>query len=227
MTLPLALRNRLAELILDAFDQPEARNTLEALAAFCRSANGSLDRVARERLGGLGWFEAAGDGRVRLLDTHRSHRAALCGRVAAACAMLGAEAPSGDVRTPATRLRRAARLADHGLYFEVHELLEPAWMRAAGMERAALQALIQIAVGLHHVENGNQPGAISLLSEGLAKLAAAPSAFPLEVDAWVAGLTSVLGALRDGRPCPAAPPWPRPPEGSDVAQKEIIPWRSS
>jgi uncharacterized protein len=67
-------------------------------------------------------------------------------------------------------LTAAARLFDAGLFFEVHEVLEPHWMVARDLERDALQGLIQIAVGWQHLANGNLPGARSLLADGAARL---------------------------------------------------------
>jgi len=67
-------------------------------------------------------------------------------------------------------LDRAAELFNTGLYFEVHELLEPYWMRAQAEEREVLQGLIQVAAGLHHLKSGNHKGARSLLAQGLLKL---------------------------------------------------------
>ena len=49
----------------------------------------------------------------------------------------------------------ASALFNTGLFFEVHELLEPCWMRAEPPVKAFLQGLIQIAAGLHHEQNGN------------------------------------------------------------------------
>ncbi len=205
--LPLGLRNRLAEMILDAFDHEEARRTLEALAAFCRSED--LGAGAAARLLDLGWFEAASPGRVRLLGAHRAHRDAVGRRAIAALGALGALD-----RAPADLLARAARLADGGLYFEVHELLEPAWMRAEGEERLALQGLIQVAVAFHHAEHDNRAGAVSLLGEGLAKLAVAGAALPLDAAGWTRRLHEVLAAWRAGAPAPAAPGWPAPTEAA-------------
>lgn len=42
-------------------------------------------------------------------------------------------------------LDQAAVLWDLGLFFEVHEILEPAWIDAAGAEKRLLQALIRAA----------------------------------------------------------------------------------
>jgi hypothetical protein len=203
--LPLGLRNRLAEMILDAFDHEGPRQTLEALAAFGRSEE--VGDPAAARLLALGWFEAAGPGRVRILGAHRAHRDALGRRAIAALGALGALGPG-----PANLLARAARLADAGLYFEVHELLEPAWMRAEGDERLALQGLIQVAVAFHHAEHDNRAGAVSLLTEGLAKLAVAGTALPLDAAGWTRRLHEVLAAWRAGAPAPALAGWPAPTE---------------
>ncbi|MGH7320958.1 MAG: DUF309 domain-containing protein, partial [Candidatus Rokuibacteriota bacterium] len=167
--LPLGLRNRLAELILDAFDEPESRRTIEALAVYCESVDGRIGAHAASRLAGLGWFAFEGEC-VRLLGGQFAHRGAICRRAAAALDALRRVPAFPDEESLHGLLGRAALLADAGLYFEVHELLEPAWMRASDPERIALQALIQIAVALHHAENGNREGAVSLLTEGLAKL---------------------------------------------------------
>jgi hypothetical protein len=117
----------------------------------------------------------------------------------------------------AALLDRAARLADAGLFFEVHELLEPRWMRAEGEARLGLQGLIQVAVALHHAEHGNRAGAVSLLGEGLAKLEAGAGALPLPLATWLPRLRDLLAAWRTGAPPPPPPPWPSPPaRGSEA-----------
>lgn len=210
--LPLGLRNRLAELILDAFDRSDARQTLEALATFCRDTDGRVGAEAAGRLLALGWFERAGPEGVRLQGAHRAHVGALGQRVAAAVGILGERAVVPDGESLPGLLGRAALLARAGLFFEVHELLEPAWMRADGLRRIALQGLIQVAVAQHHAANRNREGAISLLHEGLAKLAASRAALPLNTMAWEAALAAQLAALREGTSPPPAPEWPMPAE---------------
>jgi hypothetical protein len=205
--LPLPLRNRLAALILEAFDDPEARVTLTAVDAACAGA--PLPAETAARIGALGWFEPAGDG-WRLLGGYQPHQPALARRVSAALAVLDAAEGPHDPATWSGLLDRAARLADGGLFFEVHELLESAWLRAEGPARTALQALIQVAVACHHAEHDNRAGAISLLTEGLANLAEADAALPLRTEAWAHALGRVLGALRAGEPAPPWPRWPRP-----------------
>jgi len=106
-------------------------------------------------------------------------------------------------------LRRAAALANHGLFFEVHELLEPAWFRAGDPARTALQGLIQVAVAFHHLENGNREGARSLLAEGVAKVAGGVGALPLDVNEWLRELRAAQAVLATGATV-AAPRWPSP-----------------
>ena len=168
VTLPLPLRNRLAELILESLHDPEARRGLEAVAAVCSDPR-ALTRVAdlperaprdlfEERDGGLqvksGWREYAAEFRER---SRRAWRAIADRPLDPPEAGLGAT------------LGAAGRLFDAGLYYEVHEVLEPCWMRAEGGDREALQGLIQIAVGFQHLANGNAAGARGLLADGCAK----------------------------------------------------------
>ena len=168
MTLPLPLRNRLADLILDALHDGAARRGLEALAAVCADPHvlGSAEPPSGfpDDL-----FEQRADG-WRIRSGYRQHAETLgerAGRAARALAHL----PLAEADPPLdVLLDEAATLFAAGLYFEVHELLEPAWMRADGPARQSLQGLIQIAVGFQHLANGNLDGARSLLHEGAAKL---------------------------------------------------------
>ena len=109
-----------------------------------------------------------------------------------------------------TLLDRTEALANHGLFFEVHELLEPVWFRAPEPERTALQGLIQVAVAFHHLENDNREGARSLLTLGVAKLAEAGSALPLETRGWLDQLRTTLASLTRGQDTPPVPRWPAP-----------------
>lgn len=208
MALALPIRNRLAELVIEAFDQAEARATLAAVARACTADEVALGEDDAARLVALGWFEAAGPGRVRLRGAHRSQRERLGERAGRAASLVsGWQGPAGDA-LPGL-LARAAALADRGLFFEVHELLEPAWFRADEPVRTALQGLIQVAVAFHHLEHGNRAGARSLLAEGVAKVDAARAALPLETRGWLGALRGALAALDAGASV-APPPWPRP-----------------
>jgi hypothetical protein len=78
-------------------------------------------------------------------------------------------------------------------YFRAHETLEAAWKRATGPERLFLQGLIQIAVGMTHVQRGNLVGALAQLEKGAGKLARAPGVL-LGVD--VVSLRRQAAAIR-------------------------------
>ncbi len=159
MTLPLLLRNRLAELILESLHDPEGRTTLSALARFC----GEPDRSPPppEVVAG---FPAA------LRREHLPFRSELCERTLRAWEVVRDRPLARREPALAEALDQAAYLFDARLFFEVHELLEPYWMRSAGAMREALQGLIQIAVGFQHLVNGNVEGALMLLEEGIPKV---------------------------------------------------------
>jgi uncharacterized protein len=69
-------------------------------------------------------------------------------------------------------------------YFEAHETLEDLWRETSGPLRLFYQGLIQLAVALYHLSNGNRRGALNLLAKGLDKLAAyQPVCQSIDVDA--------------------------------------------
>jgi hypothetical protein len=168
VTLPLPLRNRLADLILDALHDRAARRGLEALAAVCADPR-ALGAAAPPAAFPADLFEKRGDAWT-IRPGHRQHEHALGARASRAARAL-AGAPLGPADPPLEALLdEAAILFEAGLYFEVHELLEPSWMRADGVTRQILQGLIQVAVGFQHLANQNMDGARALLREGAAKL---------------------------------------------------------
>jgi hypothetical protein len=143
-TLPLRLRNRLAETILAALHDGAARRELTVLAG----DDGARAWLADED---VGWAPS-------LAARARTASAALADRPLLAPA---------DLRQT---LAAAATLFDAGLYFEVHEVLEPHWASAGGETREVLQGLIQVAVAWQHLVNGNVAGARSLFVEGGTRL---------------------------------------------------------
>ncbi len=159
MALPLPLRNRLAELILESLYDPKARNTLAALVRFCTDTEkfAAPPEIAAE-------FPAALSAEFRRFRDELCERARRAWVVVRDRPLTGREPPLGEL------LDEAADLFDARLFFEVHELLEPYWMRAEGAAREALQGLIQIAVGFQHLANDNVEGARMLLEEGSARV---------------------------------------------------------
>jgi uncharacterized protein len=183
MALPLPLRNRLADLILDAVHDVAAREGLAAVAAVCLDPRAGVAAALPSRFP-ADLFERGPRG-LAMRSGYAAHAGEFCARARAGWDVLRArpldptDAPLGSV------LAVAAALFDAGLFFEVHELLEPHWFRAQGTERDRIQGLIQVAVGFQHLANGNLRGAVLLLHEGGARLPGEPLA-GLELDAFAA-----------------------------------------
>ncbi len=57
------------------------------------------------------------------------------------------------------QVRKFWQLFEKQEFFESHEVLEELWMVATGSERNLYKGLIQIAVSLHHLGDGNLRGA--------------------------------------------------------------------
>jgi hypothetical protein len=169
MPLPLPLRNRLAELILDALHDPDARQALEAVVKVC------IDPRALEAAGPLpdafpeNIFERR-DGGWQIKSGFKQHREEFVERAERARRLLHVRPFDPPDPSLGTALVAAALLFHAHLYFEVHELLEPYWLRAEGSDREALQGLIQVAVGFAHLANGNVAGARALLHDGCARV---------------------------------------------------------
>ena len=68
------------------------------------------------------------------------------------------------------------RLFEEGDYFMCHETLEEYWVEAPQQEKAFLQGLIQLAVGLHHYERKNFKGARLQFGKALSRLSGYPDA---------------------------------------------------
>ncbi len=56
-----------------------------------------------------------------------------------------------------------------GLYFEAHDAWEEVWRELSGRRRLFWQAMIQLAVGTHHWNNGNRRGCQSVWNKALNK----------------------------------------------------------
>jgi hypothetical protein len=167
----LALRDRVAAVIVRALDGPAG---LAALRRFDPPGDvPAMERVAmRERL-------------RRGLDV----------AIGASDAQLAARAPLERALAQAALLFRA------GLFFEVHEVLEAAWRELVGGPRVAVQGLIQIAVGFHHLAHDNPRGAVSLFASGRTNLESDASA-PLGV-----AVETLLAGLRAWEAAAAAGAW--------------------
>jgi predicted metal-dependent hydrolase len=83
-----------------------------------------------------------------------------------------------------------------GAWFDCHETLEELWVGAPDGLRDLYQGILQVAVALHHWQNGNYQGAMLLLASG-GKLLRRVEAWCLGVDvaALIAATEGVRSAL--------------------------------
>jgi hypothetical protein len=78
--------------------------------------------------------------------------------------------PSLDRLRQAERIRLGQIAFNRGEFFVAHERWEEVWLELRGTERIAVQGLIQIAAGLHHLKEGRGEPAARLLKKGAMKL---------------------------------------------------------
>lgn len=83
--------------------------------------------------------------------------------------------PFGCVEPPHTLLREGVALFNRGEFYECHEVLEEAWRQDLRPCRHLYQGLLQFAVALYHVEQGNYAGALKVLGRARRHLAQLPA----------------------------------------------------
>jgi predicted metal-dependent hydrolase len=95
------------------------------------------------------------------------------------------------------------KLFNRKKFFEAHEVLEDLWRESHNPEKKFLQALIQIAVGLHHHSRGNRVGARSLLARAARNLEPYPERFGgVDLAPLRKSLHAWAEALRENGPPP-------------------------
>ncbi len=93
-------------------------------------------------------------------------------------------------------------------FYECHDTLEAIWMEAMEPDRTFYQGVLQIAVALYHLSNGNGRGATMLLGEGLRRLGRyTPDYGGVDVDQLVCQSAAILEALQQRGPDQSAALW--------------------
>jgi uncharacterized protein len=192
------LRDKVADLLMEAIRHPEQSVVVFWLGAYCRLAREGdsplvpfarwADFVGR-REREIRWCRASGDawGRKLVADSglfrsdeadavaiapqYRKDLPAICEKAIAYWTFL-----KEMHRRPYSEgligvLEQAALLWRQRLFFEFHELLEEVWMDWRGPERRFLQGLIQLGVAFYHIQRNNHRGAMGMFRNGWAKVA--------------------------------------------------------
>lgn len=103
----------------------------------------------------------------------------------------------GCAGPPSQALLVGVRQFNEGEYFACHETLEALWLAEGGPIRRFYQGILQVGVGLYHLQRGNERGALALLGRGRELLRPfAPVCQGLEVAALVQGAERVLQTLQ-------------------------------
>ncbi len=86
---------------------------------------------------------------------------------------------------------------NRGEFYACHDTLEAIWMEAPIYEKKFFQGILQIAVGLYHLENHNWRGAVILLGEGIHRLHGYQPVYAgIDVEQLIDRATDVLSRLQ-------------------------------
>lgn len=106
-------------------------------------------------------------------------------------------------------LHEWAALFNQGHYFEAHEALEAAWLRAGEPEKTALKGLIHAAVALYQYRRGNGHGARVKYASAMRYLAPSlPSFHDMDIRGLAVQMEQFFAPLI-AQPEGAPPPPPR------------------
>jgi uncharacterized protein len=79
--------------------------------------------------------------------------------------------------------QRGIGLINSGQFYDAHEVLEDAWRESTGSVKLFRQALVQIAVSMHHHSTGNLNGSRSVLARAIRNITPFEQGFEgLDVD---------------------------------------------
>jgi hypothetical protein len=200
-SVPLPLRNALAALVIAALRDDDAADALTWL----REPHGAPAPATAGRLTATLLLDVHGTALAEMYAEYADAIAAHATRGLAARAALPPPAPAASALDDA--IDQAAALWRHGLFFEVHEVLEAVWQGAGGAIRQALQGLIQVAVSFYHLAHENRRGARTLLNDGRERLEASGTALPrVDVDALLRDTAPWQDAYQARREPPARTP---------------------
>ena len=95
------------------------------------------------------------------------------------------------------RFQRGVILFNQREFYRCHDQFEELWHEAIDPDRQFLQGILQIAVGLYHLGNGNGRGARILVGEGIGRLTDyLPDYADLRVDCLLESARALLTRLQ-------------------------------
>lgn len=106
-----------------------------------------------------------------------------------------------DVESPPVENSEAIKLGlelfNEERYWESHEALELAWLRATGPEKEILQGIILLAVALVHLQKNEQDITLSVMKRAYSKLAEYDGEhFGVDISALKQKISSMLSSRR-------------------------------
>src|SRR5690606_37065689 len=94
-------------------------------------------------------------------------------------------------------VRQGIALFNERRFYEQHEVIEHEWHAERGPIRRLYQGILEVGVGFYHALNGNQKGAVLLLTDGVEKLSGfLPSALGIDTARLVRETQSCLDSIR-------------------------------
>lgn len=188
----LLVRDLLAGIFIAAVRaEPEADALLAELERWAEGSEAGAKLAALRTEEGAALFEPSGQ-LAQGFESFAPYLKDRAQRFAAARAWIREDGAEGDV------LECARSAWDAGLFFEIHELLEPVWAAEQGPEREALQGLIMAAVGMHHLCEGNRAGAQDLLRAAAECLSSAPQTRDLDLERFAGDLAGLASRVEEG-----------------------------
>lgn len=216
----IATRDLLAELLIEALDDPITATALHCLAQYSRAATPFPSAITVEQLLGsiptrhsdsvlaklqsiplLAWDLSEKPGHVTVTDAFITEWQEIKDKLVKFSTALQEWAPNTKDPPLQHALKKGVLFFNHHLFFEVHEVLEAQWRLETGEEKRFLQGLIQIAVAFYHRERGNLRGALLLLQDGIEKLAPhQPTFLGVDLSPFITEIKRVRNSLHQDDP---------------------------
>lgn len=188
----LLVRDCLAEcFVAAATGDPSARKQIVALEQWLRVPHLPRVLLGLRAASGASLFDEAG-GLAPHFAPFEAYVRDRARRFAAALGWMG------GTRARPEPLEVARCAWDAGLFFEVHELLEPEWMRAEGPRRQLLQGMIMAGAALYHLGCGNGAGARGLLRQAAGRLETAAPESDLDLARFARALATLGEQIQAG-----------------------------